>query len=78
MVILRLPQVAGRTGKPPSSLRADVRSGLFVPPVKLGPRSSGWPQHEVDAINAARVAGKVDDEIRQLVRKLVALRKEAA
>jgi prophage regulatory protein len=38
--------------------------------VKLGPRSVGWPSSEVGAINAARVAGWTDDEIRALVTQL--------
>jgi prophage regulatory protein len=38
----------------------------------------GWPANEVAALNAARIAGKSDDEIRQLVRKLEAARKAMA
>jgi prophage regulatory protein len=38
----------------------------------------GWPSSEVTAINAARIAGKTDEEIRALVVKLEAARKSAA
>jgi len=39
-------------------------------------RSVGWPSDEVEAINAARIAGKSVDEIRQLVIRLHAKRAE--
>jgi prophage regulatory protein len=38
----------------------------------------GWPSSEVEALNAARIAGKTDQEIRVLVVKLEAARKAAA
>jgi prophage regulatory protein len=46
----------------------------MTPPVKLGARAIGWPTEVILAINAARIAGKSDDEIRQLVRRLEAQR----
>jgi prophage regulatory protein len=45
--------------------------------VQIGPRAVGWPSCEVAAINAARIAGKSDVEIRALVAKLEAARKSA-
>ena len=45
--------------------------------VSLGPRCVGWPSYEVVALNAARIAGKNDQEIRELVAKLEAARKTA-
>jgi prophage regulatory protein len=41
-------------------------------------RAVGWPSEEVQALNAARIAGKSDEEIRALVVKLEAARKAAA
>lgn len=43
--------------------------------MSLGPRCVGWPAHEVAALNAARIAGKSDDEIRILVQELESARK---
>ena len=40
-------------------------------------RATGTPDNEVEALNAARIAGKTDDEIRALVAKLEAARKVA-
>jgi prophage regulatory protein len=51
---------------------------LWTKQVNLGTRCVGWPAGEVSALNAARIAGKSDDEIRALVVKLEAARKGVA
>jgi len=38
--------------------------------IKIGERASAWPESEIAAINAARIAGKSNDEIRRLVADL--------
>ena len=38
--------------------------------MSLGARAVGWPAGEVSAVNAARIAGRTDDEIRALVARL--------
>lgn len=50
-----------------------ISDGLWTPPVKIG-RNSYWPTTETDAILAARIAGCSDDEVREIVRELVAAR----
>ena len=54
-----------------------ISQGLWTKPVSLGARAVGWPSDEVEAINAARIAGNTDDEIRVLVKELEAARKIA-
>ena len=76
--ILRLPQVLDLRGTSRSKHYDDVKQGTFTKPVKISARSCGWPANEVQALNAARIAGKTDDEIRTLVAKLEAARKLAA
>ena len=76
--ILRLPVVLSERGRSRSAHYQDIQQGLFTHPVQIGPRAVGWPSSEVAAINAARIAGKADDEIRGLVVKLEAARKAAA
>lgn len=77
--IERMPAVKAKTGYTSStSIYNNVRAGLFTKPVPIGVRSVGWPEDEVDAINAARIAGKNDDEIRALVTRLHAKRVELA
>lgn len=75
--ILRLPAILKRRGRSRSSHYADIKSGLFVKPIQIGARAVGTPEDEVDALNAARIAGKTDEEIRALVLKLEAARKSA-
>lgn len=76
-IILRLPDVKSASGLSRSTIYLRVSQGLWTKPVSLGPRAVGWPSDEVTAINAARIAGKTDDEIRILVTKLEASRKES-
>ena len=75
--ILRIPAVKFASGLSRSTIYLRISQGLWTKPVSLGPRAVGWPSDEVAAINAGRIAGKTDDEIRVLVAKLEAARKEA-
>ena len=65
-------------GRSRSAHYLDIQQGLFTRAVPIGARAVGWPASEVAAINAARIAGKSDQEIRALVVKLEAARKAAA
>lgn len=77
-MILRLPAVKTKTGhRADASIYNQIRDGLFTAGVAIGQRAKGWPDYEVDAINAARIAGKSDDEIRKLVKALHAQRTQA-
>jgi prophage regulatory protein len=75
--ILRLPAVKAESGSSRSTIYLRIQQGLWPKPIKLGPRSIGWPSSEVAAINAARIAGMSDDEIRALVVKLEFARKSS-
>ena len=78
MSILRMPAVKAETGhKSHASIYNAIKAGLFTKPVHIGRRSVGWPSIEVDAINTARIAGKSDGEIRELVIRLHAKRIES-
>jgi prophage regulatory protein len=70
-ILLRLPNVRKATGLSRTTLYCRIKQGLMPPPVKLGERSAAWPEHEIAAVNAARVAGKSDNEIRKLVTMLM-------
>ena len=76
--ILRLPAVKAESGASRSTIYLRIQQGLWPKPVKLGPRSVGWPASEVAAINTARIAGMADDQIRALVIKLEVARKTVA
>jgi len=70
-----MPTVKSESGLSRSTIYLRVSQGLWTKPVSLGARAVGWPSDEVDALNAARIAGSTDDEIRVLVLKLEAARK---
>ena len=70
LAILRRKQVQAESGYSRSTLYLRIAQGLWPKPVSLGARAVGWPAREVWALNAARVAGKSDDEIRALVASL--------
>ena len=53
-----------------ATIYGDIHAGLFTVPVQASERAVGWPDTEVKAIIAARIAGKTDDQIRELVAKL--------
>ena len=76
--ILRLPAAKTESGYSRSTIYLRISQGLWTKQVRLGPRCVGWPAHEVAALNAARISGKTDDEIRALVVKLEVARKAAA
>lgn len=46
--ILRLPETIKRTGKSRSSIYLDIKSGSFPKPIKLGARSIGFVEQEID------------------------------
>ncbi len=76
--IIRLPAVKTESGYSRSTIYLRISQGLWPKPVSLGPRCVGWPEDEVAALNAARIAGMSDEAIRCLVLELEAARKGAA
>lgn len=78
--ILRRPTVQQLTGKSKSAFYRDLKAGLFTQPVTIAedkhgdPCMVGWPANEVQAINQARISGKSNAEIKQLVKALMAAR----
>ncbi|HOE42824.1 MAG TPA: AlpA family phage regulatory protein [Rhodoferax sp.] len=75
--ILRIPATKSQTGYSRSTIYLRITQGLWTKQISLGPRAVGWPATEVAALNAARISGKTDAEIRELVVKLEAARKAA-
>jgi prophage regulatory protein len=75
ITIKRISEVKAACGLSKSTIYMRVKDGLFTSPVKLGGRAAGWPASEIDSINAARIAGKNNDEIRLLVQKLLSARR---
>lgn len=68
--ILRLPAVMSETGYSRSTIYLRIAQGLWPKQVTLGPRCIGWPAQEVAMLNAARISGKDDEQIRKIVATL--------
>lgn len=77
LTIIRRKQAEAATGYSRSTIYLRISQGLWTRPVSLGARAVGWPAIEIDALNAARIAGKTDEQIRALVLKLEAARSSA-
>ncbi len=75
--LLRLPAVKAQTGYSRSTIYLRISQGLWTRPVSLGARAVAWPAGDIAALNAARIAGKNDDQIRALVLRLEAGRLSA-
>lgn len=75
MKLIKLPQVLGLTAKSRSTHYHEIKIGLMPPPIKFGVQSVAWVESEILAVNAARISGQSDEQIKQLIKKLVSERK---
>lgn len=79
VTFLRLQQLQRQLGgRSRSACYDDIAKGLLPPPVHLSERYAVWPEHEINAVASARLAGRPADEIRALVAELVEARSKAA
>lgn len=76
--ILRLPAVKLASGLSRSTLYLRITQGLWTKPISLGGRAVGWPDSEIATLNAARISGKSNGQIKELVAKLESDRKAIA
>lgn len=76
--ITRFDEGASMVGKGRSTLWHEIKVGRFVPPISLGTRSSGFIESELQAMIAAKALAFTDDQLKDLVVKLVEQRKEYA
>ena len=65
------------TAIPQSTNYEFMEQGLSPPSVKIGRYAVAWIRSELMAVNAARAVGRSDNEIRLLIKKLVAARANA-
>lgn len=72
--ILKQPDVLKQFAFSKSTLFTQINQGLMPKPISLGSRSRGYLQHELDAVMRARVQGKPDSQIKELVQELLAKR----
>lgn len=55
--ILRLPVVMAMTGKPRSSIYAEIKEGRFPAQVHIGKRAVGWTRSSIEAWMQSKIAG---------------------
>ena len=75
--ILRLPEVKARSGLARSTIYKYIANGLWTKPVRLGGKAVGWPKYEIDKLITARISGKDDLQIKEMVKDLEILRQHA-
>lgn len=73
--LLRRSIVQTRSAQSKSALYDKISRGLWTRPVQVGGRAVAWPANEVDALNAARIAGLGEEAIKGLVVRLHAQRR---
>ena len=76
--LIRIKRVEEKTGLKKSMVYDLISKREFPTAIKIGERACAWIESETNAINAARIAGKSADEIRQLVKTLTAKRQQIA
>ena len=72
--IERKSEVLQRIGLSRSTLHSKIQQGLWCPPISLGARAVGFLKHETDELIAAHMNGYSLEQLRELVKNLVAER----
>ena len=73
--MIRRKEAARGWGMCISQTYVQEAKGLIPKFISIGSRAKAIPTREVDAVNAARIAGKSEDEIRDFVKQLMEQRK---
>ena len=71
------PNVLDLIGFKETSAHSQVKVGTLPPPIRYGKQAKRFISSEIKAVVAARVAGASEDEIKALVKRLVAARKSS-
>lgn len=72
--LIKKPQVLALTCMSKSTLHLKLLDGLIAPSISIGDRAVAFIEYEVLAVIAAQIQGQSKDEIRLLVKELVAQR----
>jgi prophage regulatory protein len=76
--LLRKSTVLSVLGDSNTQLYEKINRGLVTRGIKIGDRAVAWPSDEVEAIITARIAGTSESDMRALVERLHAARREVA
>lgn len=69
--LIRKPELLAKLSYSKSTLFNRIKDGLITPPVAISGRAKAWPEHEVNEIIKAIVAGYDNYQIRELVINLM-------
>lgn len=75
--LIRRPEVLALTARSKSALQLDEREGVICPSISIGSRAVAYVKSEVEAVIQARIEGQSNEQIKQLVQKLINQRSEA-
>lgn len=75
--LLRLPDVCAKFGLRTTTIYDRIKKGTLPPSIAITTSRRAWLEHELDAVVGALISGLSDEEIRALVRDLVAQRRAA-
>lgn len=78
ITILKLSEVIELTRRSKTTLWQDCKDGIFPPSIKLGHKSVGYIEYEVQTVLHARAIGLTDNQVREVVSQLVEQRKQSA
>jgi prophage regulatory protein len=73
--LLRLPDVIKRMGVSKATIYNMINEGTFPVPVKMGARTSVFPEHEVVKLQYAIIAGASNEEVKKIVMDMQEMRK---
>jgi prophage regulatory protein len=76
--LVRMPEVFAAMGEKKSSYYVKMAAGLMPRSIKIGAKAAAIPEYEIRAVNAARIRGATEAELRALVADLHARRAQAA
>lgn len=69
--LIRRPELLTIYPRSKSALQLDEKAGLFCPSISIGQRAVAYLKHEAEAVIQARVEGKSQQQIKQLVSELI-------
>lgn len=69
--IIRRPEVLELLKISRSNLYQKIDQGLWPAPIQLGARAVAWLSSENEKVLAAMISGQSQDEIRELVKRLI-------
>ena len=69
-IFFKLTDVLEYRHRSRSSHFRDIKNGLCTTPINVGPNAVAWLTTELETLRAAVIAGKSEDEIKQIVREL--------